>query len=231
MKTSLKSYSKYLGLIALTVTAALLTACGNTKSNPTPVANGYNIYSAKPMANCNKTKDANISLNTASVTEQNGQMSTQWIKMKFNFLSTAVTASGNTIKFFKWRVVAGQSQLENTPLDFATFDLSSGATVGNTVNSISVPQLNPSYGIYINLNDPNVQFQVFKAVVYNSTGSIVAQLNSLIPGFFASPTDYQYNEDGSPRAETLQKMHSLYGTNDTGWTSAQFQNSFDQYCF
>ncbi len=220
----------YLNKIAIVITATILTACGNSKSNPTN-SNSLNTYAAKALANCNKTKDSNFSINTGTVTEQNGQMSSEWIKIKFNFLSTAVTANGNTIKFFKWRVIGSESQLDNAPLEFASYDLASGSTVGGTGNAMNVSQLSTSNGLYIKLNDPNSQFQVIKVVVYNTSGAIVGQLNSLIPGFYASPTDYQLNADGTPRALILQKMHNLYGTDVTGWTPAQFQTSFDQYCF
>lgn len=231
MKTQIKLNSSYVKLALIALTAALMTACGTSKSNPTATSSSaYDFGSSKLLANCNKTKDSNFSINTGSVTDSSGQYSTEWIKLKFNFLSSAVTTSGNTIKFFKWRVVSNTAQMDNTPLSFAKYDLSSGSTVGATVTSMNVLELSSSYGLYIQLNDPNAQFQVIKAVVYNSSGSIVAQINTLIPGFYASPSDYQYNSDGTPRSVSLQQMHLLYGQNYTG-TSLQAQQYFSQYCF
>lgn len=234
MKTQIKLNSTFLKLALIAFTTALMTACGTSKSNPTTSTSNstaYDFASAKPLANCNKTKDSNFSINTSSVTDSNGQTSSEWIKLKFNFLSSTVTTSGNVIKFFKWRVVGSQAQLDNVALNFAKFDISSGQTVGSTTNSMSVLELNTTNGLYIQLNDPNFQFQVLKAVVYNSSGAIVAQVNTLIPGFYANPSDYQYNSDGSARSVSLQQMHALYGQTVTGWTNTQFTQYFDQYCF
>jgi len=232
MKTQIKLNSTYLKLALIAFTTALMTACGTSKSNPTTsTSTAYDFGSMKPLADCNKTKDTNFSINTSSVTDSSGQTSSEWIKLKFNFLSSNVTASGNVIKFFKWRVVGSQAQLDNVPLNFAKYDISSGQTVGATVSSMSVLELNTSNGLYIQMNDPNFQFQVLKVVVYNSAGTIVTQMNTLIPGFYANPNDYQYNSDGSARSVTLQQMHLLYGQNVSGWTQTQFTQYFAQYCF
>lgn len=232
MKTQIKLNSTYLKLALIAFTTALMTACGTSKSNPTvSTATAYDFGTTKLVADCNKTKDSNFSINTASVTDTNGQPSTEWIKLKFNFLSSTVTASGNTVKFFKWRVVAGSAQMDNTALNFAKYDMSSGQTVGATVSSMNALELSSSQGLYIQLNDPNLQFQVLKAVVYNSAGTIVAQINTLIPGFYASPKDYQYNSDGTARSVTLQQMHALYGQDVSAWSQAQISQQFSQYCF
>lgn len=232
MKTQITINSVYLKLALITFTTALMTACGTSKSNPaTTSSTAYDFLSTKPLADCNKSKDSNFSISTSSVTANNGQPSAEWIKLKFNFLSSTVTTSKNVIKFFKWRVVGSQAQIDNTPLNFAKYEISSGQTLNTTVNSISVLELNTTQGLYIQLNDPNSQFQVLKAVVYNDSGTIVAQMNTLIPGFYANPTDYQYNSDGTGRSVTLQQMHALYGQTVTGWTATQFQQHFAQYCF
>ncbi len=220
-------------LSLITVMALFLAACGNSKSNPntTNSSSRYDISSQKILANCNKSKDSNFSMNSSIVVDQNGQTSSDWIKVKFNFLSAAETASGNTIKFFKWRVVGTKSQIDQTPLQFAAFDLSTGQTVGANVTNVSVSDVNSQSGFYIQLNDPNIQFQVLKVVVYSSDGKIVGQFNHLIPGFYASPIDYKYNSDGTARAQNLQELHSLYATDVSAWTSTQLQQSFNQYCF
>lgn len=223
----------YIKLALITVAAALMTACGTSKSNSSTTSSPlYDFSSTKLLANCNKSKDENFSINTSSVTDSNGQQSSEWIKMKFNFLSSTVMASGNTIRFFKWRVVGTEPQMDNTPLNFTKYDLSSGQVAsGGTVSSMNALDLSSSQGVYIQLNDPNLQFQVLKAIVYNSSGSIVAQINTLIPGFYASPTEYQYNSDGTTRSITLQKMHALYGQSVNSWTQLQMQQHFNQYCF
>ena len=231
MKAQMMS-PKFLKLALLALTAALLSSCGNTKSNPTNTASAVDPFGAKLLATCNKTKDTNFSINTSNVNDTTtGQISADWIKMKFNFLSTANTATGNTIKFFKWRVLGASPELDNTPLIFAKYDISTGQTSGTSVSAMTVSELSATTGLYIQLNDPNAQYQVLKAVVYNSSNQIVSQINTLIPGFYASPIDYQSNADGTPRTITLQQMHALYGTSTTGWTALQMQQYFSQYCF
>lgn len=228
----LKLNSNHFKLALIALAAALLTACGTSKSNPPSTSpTAYDFTSTKLLANCNKAKDENFSFNTASVTDSNGQYSSEWIKLKFNFLSTSVTASGNTIKFFKWRVVGGSAQMDSAPLSFAKYDISTGQILGSTVTSMNALEISATHGYYIQLNDPYTQFQVLKAVVYNSSGSVVAHINTLIPGFAASPTDYQYNSDGTARSVTLQEMHALYGQSVSGMTQLQMQQQFDAFCF
>ena len=222
--------------IALVITVlGLLTACGNSKSNNTPTAdqssNRLDLNSLKLMANCNKAKDTNFSLNTSIVTDQTGKVSNEFIKMKFNFISADITKSGNVIKFFKWRVVSGQAVLDPTALEVAAYDLSSGQTVGNTTTSLPADQMSSQAGYYVQLNDPNAFSQVVKVVAYDSTGKVIGNLNSLIPSFNASPEDYKTNSDGTPRADVLQQLHLLYGTSVAGMSASQIQKNFDQYCF
>ena len=88
MKTQIKLNSTYLKLALIAFTTALMTACGTSKSNPTTsTSTAYDFGSMKPLADCNKTKDTNFSINTSSVTDSSGQTSSEWIKLKFNFLS------------------------------------------------------------------------------------------------------------------------------------------------
>lgn len=183
------------------------------------------------MANCNKSKDTNFSFNTSIVTDQSGKVSNDWIKMKFNFVSADITKAGNVLKFFKWRVVGNQAVLDSTALSLAAYDLSNGQTVGNTLTSIPADQMSGQYGYYVQLNDPNALAQVVKVVAYDSTGKVIGNLNSLIPAFNASPEDYKFNADGTPRADILQQLHLLYGTSVSGMSAAQIQQNFDQYCF
>ena len=235
MKSFNKNKNRNLKLALIITVLGLLTACGNSKSNNAAAtdqsSNRLDLNSVKPMANCNKAKDTNFSLNTSIVTDQTGKVSNDWIKMKFNFISADITKAGNVLKFFKWRVIGNQAVLDSTALTLASYDLSSGQTVGNTVTSIPADQTSGQYGYYVQLNDPNSLAQVVKVVAYDSTGKVIGNINSLIPTFNASPEDYKLNSDGTPRADILQQMHLLYGTSTAGQSAAQIQQNFDQYCF
>lgn len=224
-----------LKMVLILTLLGLLSACGNSKSTNGPSgelsSNRVDINSQKPLATCNKAKDANFSINTSAVTDQTGQINNDWIKIKFNFLSADMTKAGNVLKFFKWKVTGTQAILEPTPLQVAAFDFSSGQTMGNLTASLPADQINGQSGFYIQLNDPNAMFQVLKIVAYNSTGTVIGNLNSLIPAFNASPEDYKFNSDGTARADILQQMHLLYGTSVAGQSAVQIKQSFDQYCF
>lgn len=241
-KNNSNTQKTLLNIAVLTTLIISFSSCSNNKSNTSAATTNsqstFDVNSSKQLASCNKKKDDHFSFNVASVVDQSGQVNSDWIKLKFNFMSEAMTAQGNTVKFFKWRVNGTSSIIDNSPMPFAAFDLSSGQTIGTTINTIPVEQLNLTTGFYINLNDPNSSFkdtsalfQVLKVVVYSTEGKIVGQSNILIPAFYANPTDYQYNSDGTARSITLQQMHPLYGTTMTGWTSTEFEKSFSAYCF
>ncbi len=221
--------------IALILTVvSLLTACGNSKSTAIATdqsSNRYDINSQKALANCNKAVDANFSFNTAIVADDSGNASTEWIKLKFNFLNSEITKPGNIIKFFKWRVINGQAVLSETPLAASAYDPSTGQTVSSGHTALGAEHVNGAHGFYINLADPNGLFQVLKVVAYNSDGKIIGNLNSLIPAFNANPAEYQFNSDGTARASILTDMHALKSAAVAGWNPAQFTAAFSQYCF
>ncbi|OFZ30201.1 MAG: hypothetical protein A2622_10170 [Bdellovibrionales bacterium RIFCSPHIGHO2_01_FULL_40_29] len=222
-----------LKVVLILAVVGLLTACGNSKAND-PIEDTslrIDVNAQKPLAHCNKSANGSFSFNTSIVSDQNGQISNEWIKLKFNFISAAITQSGNTIRLFKWRVANGQSVLSETPLQVSAYDFSTGQTVSSPVSALAADQITGSHGYYVNLADPNALFQVIKIVAYDSTGKNIGELNSLIPAFNSNPADYQYNADGTARATLLQQMHALYGVTTTGWTSDQFTQAFSQYCF
>lgn len=234
MKAFNKNKNRTLKIALVLTVLGMLSACGNSKSNTSAGDLGSNRIdstSQKPLATCNKAKDAQFSINTAVATDQSGQISNEYIKFKFNFLSADVTKAGNVLKFFKWRVNGTQAVLEPTALQIAAYDLSSGQTVGSLTSSLAADQVNGQYGYYIQLNDPYALFQAVKLVAYNSAGQVIGNLNSLIPAFNASPEDYKLNADGTARADVLQQLHLLYGQSVAGQTPAQIKQNFDQFCF
>lgn len=230
--TKMKNYTsqKTLKLALVLTVVGLLTACGTSKSSsPTDQSsNRLELNSQKALALCNKGSDSNFSFQTSIVSDQSGQLSKEWIKFKFKFLNAEITKPGNVIKFFKWRVANGQAILSETALDVSAYDLTTGQTTTSSTNSLATNQINNSQGFYINLADPDALFQVLKVVAYNSDGKVIGNLNSLIPAFYANPADYQYNIDGSPRAQILQDLQLLKGTTTTDASAVQ---SFNQYCF
>ena len=221
--------------IAVSILAvAFLTSCGAKKSadaidNSSIVAG----VAAQNLANCNRSVSSNLALNLANVLEAStGQISPDWIKLKFSFLSTDVTQTGYYIRFFKWRVIGNTAQLDSSPLEFSAYKLSNGQTSSETMNSVFASQVSQQYGFYIRLNDDaQYPYQVLKVVVYKTDGTVLTQSDVLIPQFLTSPIDYKVNSDGSPRAENLQKLHPLYTTDTSAWSTAQLKQNFDQHCF
>ncbi len=93
-------------------------------------------------------------------------------------------------------------------------------------------QISLANGLYIQLNDDSINpYQVIKAVVYNSSGTVVSQVNSLIPGYYASPADYQFNTDGTARAAILQSLHPLSAQIGSGASAAQYAQTITAFCF
>lgn len=211
---------------------SLLTACGNTKSqtNATPVGS-VTTTGLKPLAYCNTASDSTMAFNTAVVVDQSGQINPDWIKLKFSFISANITKSGNTVRIYKWRVTnLQQAILDQTPLNVATYDFTSGQSTSQLTSSFPAEQLNGQYGLYIQLNDPSMVYQVIKIVVYDSAGTVIANTNSLIPAFNANPADYAINSDGSARSASLLQLHALYGKS-TGYVGDQYKQYFDRFCF
>lgn len=227
-----QSQFKTISSLALIALALVLSSCGTSKSNETTGTSNTttttSIGTQKLVASCHKTADSNISMNINAVTDSSGYADPNTLKVKFNFLSTAVTASGNYIQFFKWKVTGTQAYLDPTPVTFSKFALSSPSVLGNTEQLITANTVTKSNGYLLNINDPQGTFQVLKAVVYSSAGKIIAQMNILIPQFYAQYSDYLYNSDGSTRATLLTDLHPLKGLN---YSAADSTSYFQSFCF
>lgn len=218
--------------IAAVLAIALLTSCGTSKSTPVDQSSVVAVLPNKPLASCHRLNDANYSMNISNVTNNDNSISAEWIKVKFSFLSADITQTGYSLRFYKWRVINGASQLDSNPLEFTPYTLSNGQTVSNPVTAVFATQINSVNGFYIRLNDDlNAPYQVLKVVAYKTDGTVAAQSNVLIPQFLASPVDYATNPDGSGRAELLQKMHPLFSTDISQWSQQKLKDTFQQYCF
>ena len=214
---------------------ALLTSCGTSKSNnsgSTEMSSRVEVDSSKPLASCSQLNDANLNLNIANAIDSNGQANEQWIKVKFNYLSSELTQAGYHYKFYKWRVINNSVQLDQNPLEFYAYNLSNGQSLSTGMTGDFLTNINTRVGYFINLKD-DVQnpYQVLKVVAYKTDGTIAAQANVLIPQFLANPNDYKLNPDGTQRADLLESMHPLKNTDISSWNSNQIQQYFDQYCF
>jgi hypothetical protein len=221
-------------MIISTLSVIALSSCGNSKSaelNTTNSSSNNTISSQKPLANCNKSATADMSMNTSTVNDSAGQIDPNWTKVKFNFLSTKSTAAGNVVRFFKWKVSGAQSSLDPSALSTMFYNLENGQPTTNAANSVPVEEIATTRGIYVQLNDSAGQYQVLKAVVYDSAGKIVAQMNTLIPQFSSSYSDYRLNSDGSARAQVLLDLHPLKATDATSWTASSYSTYFQNFCF
>jgi hypothetical protein len=220
-------------ILAVTAVAAL-SSCGTSKStvNSVEQSSRVEVSAGKPLASCNRADNSNFSVSMANVIDPDGRANLNWVKLKFNFLSTDMTQTGYHIKFYKWRVVNNATQLDPVPLEFNTYSFSNNTTNSNTMNGIFTSEINNQNGLFINLKDDvQTPYQVLKTVIYKTDGTIAAQGNILIPQFLANPEDYKLNPDGSPRASLLQNMHLLYGRDVSTWSTSQIQQYFDQHCF
>lgn len=220
-------------ILAVTALAAL-SSCGTSKStvNTVEQSSRVEVSAGKPLASCNRADNSNFSLSIANVIDPDGRANLNWVKLKFNFLSTDMTQTGYHVKFYKWRVVNNATQLDPVPLEFNTYTMSNGTTNSNTMSGMFTTDFNSQVGLYLNLKDDvQTPYQVLKTVIYKTDGTIAAQGNVLIPQLLANPEDYKLNPDGSPRNQLLQNMHLLYGRDVSTWSTSQIQQYFDQHCF
>lgn len=220
----------------LTATALLtLSSCGTSKSSQsaTTTVQSSTVTNAgtKVVTSCQKAIGTDMSVNISAVKTSSGSINNSLVKIKFNRLSATATASGNTISFFKWKVSGSQAYLDQTALTSTRYVLSSGEVDASAATSIAASSITTSQGYYVDLNDEAGVYQVLKAVVYTSTGSIVAQQNILIPQFLGVAADYAYNSDGSARAQILRDLHPLATTDVTSWTSANYTSYYQATCF
>jgi hypothetical protein len=224
--------TQILKLTLLATAMVVLTSCGNTKEDTTSInTNSFASTASKTLASCNKKSTTDIGYSSTAVQNQVGTQDNNWLKVKMTFLSNKATASGNVLKFFKWKMVNGAPYLDQTPMSFYTYNISSGVTSTAAVNQITASSVNSLTGYNIYLNDAQGTYQVIKAVVYSSSGSVIAQSDSLIPQFMTNPAQYAFNSDGSARASGLQALHPLNGVNTTGWSDSAFANHFQAFCF
>lgn len=209
-----------------------LTSCSTKKSDELASPAAVNISSQKAMASCNRLTDSNFSFSLAVVSDGSGQVNYDWLKVKFRYLSSNITQSGYTLRFYKWRMNGSVAQLDSTPLPFAAYNTSTGQTSSNQMTAIFATQVSSQNGFYVQLNDDAQNpYQALKVVAYKSDGTVLAQADALIPQFAASPLDYKFNTDGSIRASNLQQMHPLATTDVSQWSAAQIEQHFSQYCF
>lgn len=222
--------------LILAASILTLTSCGSKKSSAastTTIVQSSTVTNAssKLVTSCQKAVSTDMSVNISAIQTSSGAINNSLVKIKFNRLSAAVTASGNTIAFFKWRVSGSSASLDQTALNVTRYSLSSGNVDDSTRTSITASSVTTSQGYYIDLNDADGIYQVLKAVVYNSSGAVVAQQNILIPQFLAVPADYAYNSDGTARAQVLRDLHPLANVDQTGWTSSNYAGYFQATCF
>ena len=217
--------------LILAASIVTLTSCGSKKSSAasnTTIVQSSTVTNAgnKVVTSCQKAVGTDMSVNISAIKNSSGAIDNNVVKIKFNRLSAAATASGNTIAFFKWRVAGSSASLDSTALNVTRYALSSGSVDDSTRTSITASTVTTSQGYYITLNDADGIYQVIKAVVYNSSGAVVTQQNILIPQFLGVPSDYAYNSDGSARAQVLRDLHPLATTDVSAWTSTDFVNYY-----
>ena len=225
--------------IKLTILAGvvlLLASCGTSKSShpdntlsSTTTATSQDL--AKGLASCNSRSTADMSANLSVYKYSNGTVDPRVIKLKFNSLSSELTQSGNTIRFFKWKVYQGQAVMDQTPLNVTRYSLSTQQMDTQTQTSVATTTISTSQGFYVDLNDSTLSHQVLKMAVYSSAGVVLKQMDILIPEFKASATDYAYNSDGTMRSQNLINLHPLTGADVTGWTTQNYTNFYNSKCF
>jgi hypothetical protein len=218
----------------LASTAIVIAGCGNSKSNELressqPVTISGNSGAEKPLTSCNKSANSDISLNVNAYFGPTGQVDSNWLKVKFNFLNQTLTTGDNTVRFFKWRMNNGEAQLDQTPLVFYTYPLSSPTQTSIAMNGLSTKSITSTQGFFVALQDDSASYQVLKVAVYNKDGQVIAQINTLIPQFNAVFEDYKLTDSGAARPATLLELHPLKAS--AGLSPSESSSYFQAFCF
>ena len=98
-----------------------------------------------------------------------------------------------------------------------------------TLNSISGKTANDIFSkldLLVNLQDNSNTAKILTVFLYEDGGtSPTAQVEVLVPKFYANPADYNANH-----AEVLQLLHPLRYMLGCTWTNTDFQTESDRFC-
>lgn len=231
MKTNTQNLKQNsLKIFALVLTLSLV-ACSqkSTQSLSASISDGTRTTSGtsnKPLAYCSHNQNSEMNANTMVFTQANQTIRTDLVWLNLSSIP-AEFENGQYMQIFRWKAdTTGAPFMDKTPLQFR-FQSKKNSQVGtgysNYARWAELSSFRQSFGensaasffnssmILVDIKDLRAEYDAIRIVVYNSSGSVVQNLDILIPSFYANPADYAVEDNGVARSNLLQAIHPFVG--------------------
>lgn len=204
------------------------------------------MYSGQAIARCSHdvANFPNLGVRLMSTELQHNQGSSFYYRLQFDrFLdgfnsanqaieiwSTSVDSQGNRrppqrVSFQIERKLNGAFQ-RVSPYTYNDLTFADMQSIGS-VNQIASSTGREFLGATNLLIFPDSQAQILTVAIYqNDGGAASAQVELLIPQFYANPTEY-----AGTHPAALQQLHPLRDMAGGTWTPAQYENEANRFCF
>lgn len=197
-----------------------------------PVVNPTNTA----LAYCNQASSSNTQMKVTVFTENN-QIRNDLLRVKFSKMNSSFFSTGSVLQFYRWKAAAdGTYSPDTTPLPVRVIDTTSNSEVLSS-NYVRFADLSSStqdmskYILVVDIKDASAEYEVIRAMIYTSSGTIIEDINALIPAFSANPTEYATRYDGAARPTILKNLHPFRNYTGSGYTTSQFVSQANAFCF
>lgn len=239
-----------LKLLLLSVISVSMVACGSNQ------ADSYNLSSrvvdsntgSKSVAICNEGSSSSTALKLKASTNSAGTAyRMDQVFMKLTTVPSGFTAGTDYFNFWRWMASSSNSTyIDPTPLSFYLYDTQTNQAVTGVRNSLKWSDVSgtaSTWGVdaagffqrvilVIDVRDANGEFDVIKTARYNlSSNALAESIDTLLPLFYANPSDYAYESNGTTRASSLTALHPFKSMIGQGWSTSQFVSASNSYCF
>lgn len=232
--------------------AALLSACAPRGNDPglTDLSSRLSdtTTSTKSVASCNQASNAGTTVKLRAYVDASGAVLNQYMIVRLSELPSSFKSSQSYISMWRWMAnPGGNTYLDSVALRFKIMNPATNSSVTDWKTTIrwsdvSTAASNLGYSdaqsffsamkIIVDLQDANGDFDVLKVTTYDaSTNKSVGEVDALLPLFYANPTDYAYEANGSARASVLKTLHPFKSYADQGYSTSQFVSMANAFCF
>lgn len=223
------------------VFSLMIVGCGKSNRSSETATTGTTVDTVvnptnTALAYCNQASSTNTEMKVTVYTENN-QIRNDLIRVKFSKMNSSFFSSGSVLQFYRWKAAAdGTYSPDSTALPVRVIDTTTNSEVLSS-NYVRYSDLSSSsqdmsrYILVVDIKDASAEYEVIRAMIHSSSGSIFEDINALIPAFSANPTEYATRYDGLARATILKNLHPFRNSTNSGYTTAQFVSQANAFCF
>lgn len=207
--------------------------------------------SDRAFAYCNTRQSISGQFSTIlkSYQDSSGRINYQFMNMKFSKVPNDFKDFPSFLEIWRWQKNSqGKKYIDSAvPVYFKLVDTSTGVDLTsymyflrwqelNTIASklgISKPEdFFQRVRLFLDLRDPQGQFDAINVVYYDQAGSTIDQLDMLLPIFDADPKIYANDPDGGTRDSELMALHPFYSRYLAGeqWNVKTYQTWANDLC-